>query len=108
MARRMSDDEVNNYVYEKLFGDLDGIEADGLFSDESEIAPHEDDVRPNAEPASESSGGVKITVEPIMKAAEESGRETNKDRDSDEEDDDDPMRGISKMSPLMAQLHGQR
>ena len=33
MARRMTDDEIMDYTYNKLFGDLDNIESGSMFSD---------------------------------------------------------------------------
>lgn len=105
MAKRMSDDEIMDFAYKKLMGDLDGIESHALFDDSGEGAV--EGIADNAEPASEGSGGVKITVEPIMKAAEENGRMTDFDRDGEDEDED-KLKGIGAMSPLMAQLHGSR
>lgn len=112
MAKRMSDDEVNDYVYRKIFGDLDGIEADSLF--DKNDAGLEGGVADNAEPNSDNSGGIEITVKPLMKGAIEGGKKTDTNRDGaaeeddDEDDEDDKLAGISGMSPLMAQLHGKR
>lgn len=33
--KKMSDGEVNDYAFKKLVGDLDGIEAKGMFDDEN-------------------------------------------------------------------------
>ena len=105
--KRMSDDDVMDYVYAKLFNDLDGIESHSLFDEGPEGAL--ESTHGNAEPESQQSGGVKITVEPVMKSAEESGRDTDQRRDGEEdEDEDDRLKGISGMSPLMAKLHGSR
>ena len=102
MAKRMSDDEVENFVFSKLFGDLDGIEAHQMFEPggEGEV---EGEV-PNAAPVSQNSGGVKITVEPLMAAAQEGGKPS----DTEEEDEEDNLKGISKMSPMMERLHPGR
>lgn len=104
--RRLTDDESMDMAYRKLFGDLDNIESRALFDDGNmgEISH----TAPNAEPASEGSGGVKITVEPIMKDAEEGGKMTDFKTDGDEDNDEDRLKGIGEMSPLMAQLHGKR
>lgn len=114
MAKRMSDDEIMDYTYNKLFGDLDGIQSGEMFKDGPESAL-ESEV-PNSKPESESSGGMKITIEPLMVGAREGGRDPqdemseNKGTTIDEEDDEDEdkFKGISKMSPLMAQMHGSR
>ena len=105
MAKRMSDDDVMNYVYGKLFGDLDGIESHALFDEEpGKMGAIEGEVE-NAKPESQSSGGVKVTIEPIMAAAQEGEKMT---ADEDDEDEEDKLKGIGQMSPLMAQLHGTR
>lgn len=107
MVKKMSDDDVMNYVYGKLFGDLDGIESHTLFDDGGEHAV--EGTVANAMPDSKESGGMKITIEPLMKGAEEGGRETDTNRDGEEdEEDEDKLKGIGGMSPLMAQLHGSR
>jgi len=33
--KKMSDGEVNDFAFKKLVGDLDGIEAEGMFSEEN-------------------------------------------------------------------------
>lgn len=103
MAKRMSDDDVMNHVYGNIFGDLDGIESHKLF-DEDDMDTTEGAVD-NALPASSESGGMKITIEPIMKGAEEGGKVTD---NSAEDEDEDKLKGIADMSPLMARLHGGR
>ena len=111
MVKRMSDDDVQNYVYSKMFGDLDGIEAHSLFDeDEGTAGMHEiEGTAENAEPASKESGGMKITIEPIMAGATEGEKPTNSAIEEDREDEeDDKYKGLSDMSPLMAQLHGPR
>lgn len=104
--RRLSEDEAMDMAYRKLFGDLDNIESRSLF-DEGNMGEigH---TAPNAKPASESSGGVSITIEPIMKDAEEGGKMTDFNTDGDQDNDEDKLKGIGEMSPLMAQLHGKR
>ena len=34
--KSMSDGEVNDFVFKKLMGDLDGIEAKGMFDEEGD------------------------------------------------------------------------
>jgi hypothetical protein len=110
MAKRMTDDEIMDYTYNKLFGDLDGIQAGEMFKEGDEV-----EAAPNAESAGTS--GIKLTIEPMMVGAREGGRdpqdEMSKKRgesidEVDDEDEDDKFKGISKMSPLMAQMHGSR
>lgn len=109
MVKRMSDDDVMNYVYGKLFGDLDGIESHALFDEDEKGLTPNDDVVSNAEPASKSAGGMEITIRPLMADAQEGGKPEELDEEDDEdEDDEDRLKGIGGMSPLMAQLHGNR
>lgn len=104
--RRLDDGEAMEMAYRKLFGDLDNIESQALFSGSKlEENGH---TAPNAEPASEASGGVSITIEPIMKDAEEGGRMTDFNTDGNQDNDEDRLKGIGDMSPLMAKLHGGR
>lgn len=105
MPKRMSDDDVMNYVYSKLFGDLDGIEAHSLFDEDGEGAVEGE--TPNAEPETQSSGGVKITVEPLMGGAQESGKPSDTEIPGTDDEEERSNR-LASMSPLMAQLHGKR
>lgn len=105
MAKRMTDDEIQEFVYKKLFNDLDTIESRSLFED-GDVTPN-DDVKKNAAPEMKGSGGVKVTIEPLMASANESAKMSSGD-DDDEEEDEDKLKGIGGMSPLMAQLHGGR
>lgn len=105
MARRMSDDEIEDYTYNKLFGDLDDIESGSMFSSDKSATQG---AAPNAgTPGIE---GISLTLKPIMAAAAESGRdpEGGKPAPETENDDDDKLKGIGKMSPLMERLHGGR
>ncbi len=106
MVKRMTDDDVQEYVYNKMFGDLDGIESHSLFDKGGEEAVS--GTADNAKPANAESGGVKITIEPLMQATAEGGKLSSGDDDKEEEDEKDRMKGIGDMSPLMAQLHGKR
>lgn len=110
MVRRLSDDEVMDSVYKQLFGDLDSIEGKTLFDEEGKADTDTGEVA-NAKPESEGSGGVEITIKPLMAAAQESNRLTDKsddEKDHLEEEEEDRLKGIGGMSPLMAQLHGSR
>ena len=98
----MSDDEIMDYTYSKLFGDLDGLQADELFKEGGE-----GDVEgkvPNA--VSGGMSGVKLTIEPVMAAAQESAKPSEGDDELEEEQD--KLKGIGGISPLMHQLHGSR
>lgn len=105
MVKKMSDDDVMDYVYGKLFGDLDGIESHSLFDKDGEHAV--EGTADNAEPDSKSAGGMKITIEPLMAASAEGAKMSSGD-DKDEEEEEDKYKGLSGMSPLMAQMHGNR
>lgn len=100
MAKRMSDDEIADAAYRRIFGDLDGIRAGSMFGgDEDDVegaAPHAG--KPGIE-------GVSIEVKPLMAAAEEGGKP---DDIAGDEEDEDRLKGIGAMSPLMEQLHGRR
>ncbi len=106
MVKRMSDDDVQEYVYNKMFGDLDGIESHSLFDKGGEDAVS--GTADNAKPESSESGGVKITIEPLMKATAEGGKLSSGDDEEEEDETKDRLKGLSDMSPLMAQMHGKR
>lgn len=96
--RRMTDEEVEDYVHGKLFGDMDQMEADAMFNEKDP----ELEVSPNAKPEPNGVSGVSVEIKPLMAAAE-----NGKPKKEDEEDDD-RLKGIGGMSPLMEQLHGER
>lgn len=101
MARRLSDDEIMDYTYNKVFGDLDGIRSGSMFSDEEGATQS---AAPNAgTPGIE---GIDISIKPRMAAAAENERKDDLDGNTGE--DEDKLKGIGKMSPLMEQLHGNR
>lgn len=103
--KRMTDDEVMDYTYNKLFGDLDGIRSGSMFNSEGSGlgAPQE----PAENAGSAGVEGIELTIKPVMKAAAESGRDPEGGKPEPEEDDD-KLKGIGRMSPLMSQLHGER
>jgi len=107
MAKRMSDDEIMDYTYNKLFGDLDGIESGSMFSKKEEATQG---AAPNA--GTPGMAGIELTIKPVMAGAAEGGRdpEGGKPESENEEDDEkkDKLKGIGRMSPLMSQLHGER
>ena len=99
MVRKMNDDEIMDFVHNKVFGDLDGMEANELFK------PTLDAVD-NAKPESQSAGGMKITIEPLMQAAREGGKDAaSQEEDEDEGDDDEDMRRYKKNSPVMNRMY---
>lgn len=93
-VKRMSDDEITDYTYNKIFGDLDGMRSGSQFSKE--------------EAGSQTVGleGINITVKPIM--AGEEVPEEEEEEIQPEPEPKDALKGIGKMSPLMSQLHGER
>lgn len=95
--KKLSDDEIEDYTFNKLFGDLDGIRSGSMFSDEGSAT----------EGAAENAGkpgmsGVSIEIKPLMAAAVEG------EKPEDDDEDEDKLKGIGNMSPLMEQLHGKR
>lgn len=104
MARKMTDDEISDMTYNKLFGDLDDIRSGGMFESENEGLGALQEPASNAGEAG--MAGIDISIKPIMAAAAEGGKPD--DLNNGLEEEDDKLKGISKMSPLMAQLHGNR
>ena len=66
MPRRLSDDEIMDYSFNRLFGDLDGIRSGSLFS-------QSEDATQGAAPNAGTPGieGIDITIKPRMAAAAE-------------------------------------
>lgn len=109
MAKRMTDEEVEDYTYNKLFGDLDGIRSGAMFSKSEDATQGAAD---NAgTPGTE---GINITIKPLMAGAAEGGRPPEggepspEDAEAEEEEGKDKLKGIGKMSTLMSHLHGDR
>jgi hypothetical protein len=97
----MTDDEVMDYTYNKVFGDLDGIRSGQMFGKKESDTQG---ATPNAgEPGM---AGISLEIKPLMAAAAESGRPD--DLDGNNGEDEDKLKGIGRMSPLMSQLHGER
>lgn len=108
MVKRLTDEEVEDYTYNHLFGDLDGIRSGSMFDNEGEGRGIQTNPASNAgTPGIE---GISLTLKPLMAGAAESGRdpEGGKPEGENEEEDKDKLKGISRMSPLMSQLHGER
>lgn len=101
MKKRLTDDEVMDYTYNKLFGDLDGIESGSMFSDSKDAVSG---VADNA--GSTGLSGIDISITPKMAGAQEGGRKD--DIKGTDEEDEDKLKGIGDISPLMSQLHGKR
>lgn len=102
MARKLTDDEIMDYTYNKMFGDLDDIRSGSMFDEESAGG----NVTDNA--GTPGTAGINITVKPLMAGAAESGRPPEGGEPEPEDEDEDKLKGIGKMSPLMSQLHGSR
>ncbi len=96
MKKPMDDDEAMDSAYNRLFGDLDGIRSGSMFGDKTE----------GEVPNAAGMEGVSIEIKPLMAAAAEG--EKDDDLDGNQGDDEDRLKGIGRMSPLMAQLHGGR
>lgn len=103
MARKLSDDEIEDYTYNKLFGDLDGIRSGSMFSKEESATQGAAD---NA--GTPGMAGISLEIKPLMQGAAESGREPEGGEPSPEDEENKRMKGIGKISPLMSQLHGDR
>jgi hypothetical protein len=109
MAKKMSEDEIMDHTYNRLFGDLDRIESGELFKEDGEGLGAPQKVTPNAGTAGIE--GIELSIKPIMKGAAESGRPPEGGipaPEDAEEEEIDKLKGISRMSPLMSQLHGGR
>lgn len=106
--KRLNDDEVMDYAFNRVFGDLDGIRSRGMFSDADSAV---NGSVPNAgTPGVE---GIDITIKPKMAAAAEGGRSPESGdpapaNPEEEEEEDDKLKGIGRMSSLMYDLHGDR
>jgi hypothetical protein len=74
----MSDGEVNSYVFKKLMGDLDDIEAEGMFSESNPL--------PEAHEGTKEVGGVSIEIKPIMAGAQTKEAPVIKTKEEDEEE----------------------
>ncbi len=104
MAKKMSDDEIMDYTYNKLFGDLDNIRSGSMFSTDKE-----DLNKPADNAGTAGLAGIELTIKPLMAGASESGRPPEGgEPEGENEEDKDKLKGIGKMSSLMSQLHGER
>ncbi len=80
MKKALSDGEVNDTAYSRLMGDLDGIEASGMFDEGPAGAPQN-----NTEGVKMETGGYSIHVKPMNG---EQTRDMPKIEDEDEEKDE--------------------
>ncbi len=78
--KAMDDGEVNSSAWDKLFGDLDGIEAAGMFDEDSDAAPQH-----NTDGIKMETGGYSIHVKPMNG---EQTKDMPKVMDGDKEDDE--------------------
>lgn len=103
----MSDEEIEDYTYNKLFGDLDRIQSGSMFDESGSGKSTQTDVADAANnPGVE---GISLTIKPLMAGSSESGRDPHGTADGGEDEKkEDKYKGISKLSPLMAQLHKDR
>ncbi len=106
MAKKMSDDEIMDYTFDRVFGDLDGIRSGSMFNDQGEGKSTQTNPAPNAgTPGLE---GIDISIKPRMAGAAEGAKPDDLDGNLGKEEEEDRLKGIGRMSPLMAQLHGER
>jgi len=56
--KSMSDGEVNDFVFKKLMGDLDGIEADGMFNEKNPVEHPNEGTKVEAH-------GVSVHIKPM-------------------------------------------
>lgn len=98
MARKLTDDEIMDYTYNKIFGDLDGIRSGSMFNS--------DEAQTESPSNAGTIEGINITVKPLMAGAAEGGKPP--EGGEPEPEDEDRLKGIGKMSPLMERLHGNR
>jgi hypothetical protein len=89
--KAMSDGEVNDFAFKKLVGDLDGIEADGMFNTEkNESSPDSQSEGPHA--TSITGPGYTIEVKHNM-----DGQQTRAEPlEEDESDEDSDLKKLGK------------
>lgn len=84
----MSDGEVNDFAFKRLVGDLDGIEADGMFNKE--------DAQPESK---ESTGSTKVTGPGYSIEIKHNmeGQQTKAEpREEDEPEEDSDLKKLGK------------
>lgn len=77
--KSMSDGEVNKYVFDKLIGDLGGIEAHGMFNEDENTHEDEEGTKPVT-------GGVSIEIKPLMAGSQTKAAPEVLAADEDDED----------------------
>jgi len=78
--KSMSDGEVNDFVFKKLMGDLDGIEAEGMFNESNPMEKPNEGTKVEAH-------GVSVHIKPM------NGEQTQ-DMPKMEDDDDADKRPV--------------
>jgi len=76
--KSMSDGEVNSYVFKKLMGDLDDIEAEEMFRESNPL--------PGANEGTKEVSGVSIEIKPIMAGEKTKQAPIVKTKEEDEEE----------------------
>lgn len=80
--KSMSDGEVNKYVYDKLMGDLDGIEASGMFDEDMST----DDAAGDSHGTKVEAHGVSVQIKPVMAGEQTKAAPEVKAAPEDDED----------------------
>jgi hypothetical protein len=76
--KSMSDGEVNDFVFKKLMGDLDEIEADGMFNESASEA--------KLEGGGGGAMGVTIEIKPVMAGEQTKQAPKVETKEEDEEE----------------------
>lgn len=77
--KSMSDGEVNDFVFKKLMGDLDEIEADGMFNESNPLPESDEGTKP-------AGMGVSIEIRPVMAGAQTKEAPKVQTKEEDEEE----------------------
>lgn len=75
--KSMSDGEVNDFVFKKLMGDLDGIEAEGMFNEKDPMEKPNEGTKVEAH-------GVSVHIKPMAGEQTEDMPAIEEDDDADE------------------------
>lgn len=78
MRKAMSDGEVNNSAWDRIMGDLDGIEAHEMFDEKDPLHEPNEGTKPSM--------GVSIEIKPMMNGSQT--KAAPEIMDADEEDDE--------------------
>lgn len=80
-SKKMTDDEIMDFTYNKMFGDLDNIRSGMMFSDDGKATQG---AASNA--GTPGNSGIEISIKPLMAGAQEGARPS--DTDEKEEDEE--------------------